>query len=302
MPAGRFALKVRRGEFVALMDVGFRQEHPSGTSLADSIDRPAARWSSTARVVSHLSDRDALACGAEDRFRLPVLQPDPVARRLRERRPAVHDRGIDPRHGQAAARIKDVLELVDLVGPQANRPTNSLPASSSGWPSPALSCPAGDPARRRADRQPRLRHRGRSSRDCGAPATSAARRSSWSPTMPGGGVRRPCPCRRRRQDPRRDRVGPSHRARRGPADHAPGPAGPLAPCDRLSSLAWRSLMARRRAALWTIAGVPWAWPYSSPRSRPDRRWTPHRPRCHRRDGPRGAAVQALEERGLARRP
>ena len=46
--------------------------------------------------------------------------------------------GLDPRERDLAARIRDVIELVDLTAKARHRP-DQLPASSSGWPWPAPS-------------------------------------------------------------------------------------------------------------------------------------------------------------------
>jgi len=117
------SLKVRRGEFVALMG-------PSGSGkstllhLLGGLDRPTSgEVVLDGEVVSHLSDRDATRLRREKTgFVFQFFNLIPLLDVYENVALPFTIAGIDPRHGQAAARIKDVLELVDLVGRERNRP------------------------------------------------------------------------------------------------------------------------------------------------------------------------------------
>jgi putative ABC transport system ATP-binding protein len=117
------SLRVRRGEFVALMG-------PSGSGkstllqLLGGLDRPTSgEVVLDGQVISQLGDAQATRLRREKTgfvfqfFNLiPLLDvnenvalPFTIA-------------GVDPRHGDAAARINAVLTLVDLLGRERNRP------------------------------------------------------------------------------------------------------------------------------------------------------------------------------------
>ena len=117
------SLKVRRGEFVALMG-------PSGSGkstllhLLGGLDRPTSgEVVLDGEVVSHLSDRDATRLRREKTgFVFQFFNLIPLLDVYENVALPFTIAGIDPRHGEAAARIRDVLELVDLVGRERNRP------------------------------------------------------------------------------------------------------------------------------------------------------------------------------------
>ena len=117
------SLKVRRGEFVALMG-------PSGSGkstllhLLGGLDRPTSgEVVLDGEVVSHLSDRDATRLRREKTgFVFQFFNLIPLLDVCENVALPFTIAGIDPRHGEAAARIKDVIELVDLVGRERNRP------------------------------------------------------------------------------------------------------------------------------------------------------------------------------------
>ena len=117
------SLKVHRGEFVALMG-------PSGSGkstllqLLGGLDRPTSgEVVLDGEVVSHLSDRDATRLRREKTgFVFQFFNLIPLLDVYENVALPFTIGGIDPRHGEAAARIKDVLELVDLVGRERNRP------------------------------------------------------------------------------------------------------------------------------------------------------------------------------------
>ena len=117
------SLKVRRGEFVALMG-------PSGSGkstllhLLGGLDRPTSgEVVLDGEVVSHLNDRDATRLRREKTgFVFQFFNLIPLLDVYENVALPFTIAGIDPRHGEAAARIKDVIELVDLVGRERNRP------------------------------------------------------------------------------------------------------------------------------------------------------------------------------------
>ena len=117
------SLKVRRGEFVALMG-------PSGSGkstllhLLGGLDRPTSgEVVLDGEVISHLSDRDATRLRREKTgFVFQFFNLIPLLDVYENVALPFTIAGIDPRHGEAAARIKDVIELVALVGRERNRP------------------------------------------------------------------------------------------------------------------------------------------------------------------------------------
>jgi ABC-type lipoprotein export system ATPase subunit len=117
------SLKVRRGEFVALMG-------PSGSGkstllhLLGGLDRPTSgEVVLDGEVVSRLNDRDATRLRREKTgFVFQFFNLIPLLDVFENVALPFTIAGIDPRHGEAAARIRDVLELVDLVGRERNRP------------------------------------------------------------------------------------------------------------------------------------------------------------------------------------
>jgi putative ABC transport system ATP-binding protein len=117
------SLKVRRGEFVALMG-------PSGSGkstllhLLGGLDRPTSgEVVLDGEVISHLSDRDATRLRREKTgFVFQFFNLIPLLDVYENVALPFTIAGIDPRHGEAAARIEDVIELVALVGRERNRP------------------------------------------------------------------------------------------------------------------------------------------------------------------------------------
>ena len=117
------SLKVRRGEFVALMG-------PSGSGkstllqLLGGLDRPTSgEVVLDGEVISRLSDTDATRLRREKTgFVFQFFNLIPLLDVYENVALPFTIAGTDPRRGEAAARIREVLELVDLVGRERNRP------------------------------------------------------------------------------------------------------------------------------------------------------------------------------------
>jgi putative ABC transport system ATP-binding protein len=117
------SLRVRRGEFVALMG-------PSGSGkstllqLLGGLDRPTAgEVVLDGEVVSHLSDAQATRLRREKTgFVFQFFNLIPLLDVYENVALPFTIAGVDPRHGDAARRIHYVLELVDLLGRERNRP------------------------------------------------------------------------------------------------------------------------------------------------------------------------------------
>jgi putative ABC transport system ATP-binding protein len=117
------SLRVRRGEFVALMG-------PSGSGkstllqLLGGLDRPTdGEVVLDGEVISHLSDADATRLRREKTgFVFQFFNLIPLLDVYENVALPFTIAGVDPRRGEAAARIHAVLELVDLLGRERNRP------------------------------------------------------------------------------------------------------------------------------------------------------------------------------------
>jgi putative ABC transport system ATP-binding protein len=117
------SLRVRRGEFVALMG-------PSGSGkstllqLLGGLDRPTSgEVVLDGEVVSHLSDTQATCLRREKTgFVFQFFNLIPLLDVYENVALPFTIAGVDPRHGDAAVRIHEVLELVDLLGRERNRP------------------------------------------------------------------------------------------------------------------------------------------------------------------------------------
>jgi putative ABC transport system ATP-binding protein len=117
------SLRVRRGEFVALMG-------PSGSGkstllqLLGGLDRPTdGEVLLDGEIISHLSDAQATRLRREKTgFVFQAFNLIPLLDVYENVSLPFTIAGIDPRHGEAAARIHAVLELVDLLGRERNRP------------------------------------------------------------------------------------------------------------------------------------------------------------------------------------
>ena len=117
------SLGVRRGEFVALMG-------PSGSGkstllqLLGGLDRPTTgEVVLDGEVVSHLSDAQATRLRREKTgFVFQFFNLIPLLDVYENVALPFTIAGVDPRHGDAAARIHEVIELVDLLGRERNRP------------------------------------------------------------------------------------------------------------------------------------------------------------------------------------
>jgi putative ABC transport system ATP-binding protein len=117
------SLSVRRGEFVALMG-------PSGSGkstllqLLGGLDRPTdGEVVLDGEVVSHLSDAQATRVRREKTgFVFQFFNLIPLLDVYENVALPFTIAGVDPRRGEAAARIHAVLELVDLLGRERNLP------------------------------------------------------------------------------------------------------------------------------------------------------------------------------------
>ena len=104
--------------------VGLGQvDAPPGPRRSRPADQPARSILEGADDQPAVRRRGHAAAPRPDRLRLPVVQPDPAARRHRERRPAVHDRRRGPDAAASSReRIRDVIALVDLTGKEHHKP------------------------------------------------------------------------------------------------------------------------------------------------------------------------------------
>ena len=117
------SLKVRRGEFVALMG-------PSGSGkstllqLLGGLDQPTSgEVVLDGEVVSRLSARDATRLRRDKTgFVFQFFNLIPLLDVYENVALPFTIAGVDPRRGTAAARIMEVLATVDLVGRERNRP------------------------------------------------------------------------------------------------------------------------------------------------------------------------------------
>ena len=117
------SLKVRRGEFVAVMG-------PSGSGkstllqLLGGLDRPTSgEVILDGEVVSRLSDREATRLRREKTgFVFQFFNLIPLLDVYENVALPFTIAGEDPRRGETAARIKDVLEMVGLSGRERSRP------------------------------------------------------------------------------------------------------------------------------------------------------------------------------------
>jgi putative ABC transport system ATP-binding protein len=117
------SITVRRGEFVAVMG-------PSGSGkstllqLLGGLDRPTGgEVILDGEIVSQLSDREATRLRREKTgFVFQFFNLIPLLDVYENVALPFTIAGVDPRHGEAAARIRDVLEMVNLAGCERNRP------------------------------------------------------------------------------------------------------------------------------------------------------------------------------------
>jgi putative ABC transport system ATP-binding protein len=117
------SLQVRRGEFVALMG-------PSGSGkstllqLLGGLDRPTSgEVVLDGEVVSRLGDAEATRLRREKTgFVFQFFNLIPLLDVYENVALPFTIAGIDPRRGEAARQIHDVLELVDLLGRERNHP------------------------------------------------------------------------------------------------------------------------------------------------------------------------------------
>jgi putative ABC transport system ATP-binding protein len=117
------SLSVRRGEFVAIMG-------PSGSGkstllqLLGGLDRPTSgEVVLDGETISCLGDREATILRREKTgFVFQFFNLIPLLDVYENIALPFTIAGVDPRRGEAAASIRDVLERVDLVGREHNRP------------------------------------------------------------------------------------------------------------------------------------------------------------------------------------
>ncbi len=117
------SLRVRRGEFLAIMG-------PSGSGkstllqLLGGLDRPTSgEVILDGETVSRLSDTEATRLRREKTgFVFQFFNLIPLLDVYEKVALPFTIAGTDPRRGEAAARIRDVLDLVDLTGRERNRP------------------------------------------------------------------------------------------------------------------------------------------------------------------------------------
>jgi putative ABC transport system ATP-binding protein len=117
------SLRVRRGEFVALMG-------PSGSGkstllqLLGGLDRPTSgEVVLDGQVISHLGDAQATRLRREKTgFVFQFFNLIPLLDVYENVALPFTIAGVDPRHGDAADRVHAVLTLVDLLGRERNRP------------------------------------------------------------------------------------------------------------------------------------------------------------------------------------
>jgi putative ABC transport system ATP-binding protein len=117
------SLRVRRGEFVALMG-------PSGSGkstllqLLGGLDKPTSgEVVLDGQAISHLGDAQATRLRREKTgFVFQFFNLIPLLDVFENVALPFTIAGVDPRHGDAAARIHAVLTLVDLLGRERNRP------------------------------------------------------------------------------------------------------------------------------------------------------------------------------------
>ena len=261
------SLTVDEGEFVALMG-------PSGSGkstllqLLGGLDRPSSgEVVLQGETISRLGDEQATRL-RRDRtgFVFQFFNLIPLLDVTENVGLPFTIAGADPRSGDIAARIRDVIELVDLRGKEHAKPDQlSAGEQQRVAVARALVTRPGAPLRGRADRQPRLHDRlGDPRRAVPELHRAAPDDRPRDPRLEGGRLCRPGLRRPRRPDPRGDPARPARDPRRDAAHRAARPARPVAAAATadavawtrgLTGLAWRSLWARRARTLLTLAGI-----------------------------------------------